>query len=122
MANKHSRKIQRNKVKDKTVEKLLAEEKPAKIRHEKKGFRVRFLETKGKIKERRAGRIRLHKSFHRSYREDYQRDNLLHNFQLHKRERSSVTHETYAVGRYLTRVLGQSNAPRKEDNQIEGPR
>ena len=74
MANKHSRKIQRNKVKDKTVEKLLAEEKPAKIRHEKKGFRVRFLETKGKVKEKRGERVRLHKSFKRSYREDYQRD------------------------------------------------
>ena len=65
----------KNRVKDKTIEKLLAEEKkPVRVRHEKKGLKVRFLETKGKIKEKRAGRVRLHKSFHRSYREDYQRD------------------------------------------------
>ena len=74
MANKHSRKNQSNKVKDKTIEKLLAEEKPAKIKHEKKGLKVRFLETKGKVKEKRAGRVRLHRSFKRSYREDYQRE------------------------------------------------
>lgn len=65
----------KNRVKDKTIEKLLAEEKkPVRVRHEKKGLKVRFLETKGKIKEKRAGRVRLHKSFHRSYHEDYQRD------------------------------------------------
>ena len=64
----------KNRVKDKTIEKLLAEEKKPRVRHEKKGLKVRFLETKGKIKEKRAGRVRLHKSFHRSYREDYQRD------------------------------------------------
>ena len=65
----------KNRVKDKTIEKLLAEEKkPVRVRHEKKSLKVRFLETKGKIKEKRAGGVRLHKSFHRSYREDYQRD------------------------------------------------
>ena len=74
MANKHSKKNQSNKVKDKTIEKLLAEEKPAKIKHEKKGLKVRFLETKGKVKEKRAGRVHLHKSFKRSYREDYRRE------------------------------------------------
>ena len=66
MANKHSKKNQNRKVKDKTIEKLLAEEKPAKIKHEKKGLKVRFLETKGKVKEKRAGRVHLHKSFKRS--------------------------------------------------------
>ena len=42
----------KNRVKDKTIGKLLAEEKkPVRVRHEKKGLKVRFLETKGKIKE-----------------------------------------------------------------------
>jgi hypothetical protein len=81
MAKTHSKKRergamrrQRARVKDKTVEKLLAEEKPARIKHEKKGLKVRFLEVKGKTKEKRAGRVRLHKTFRRSYREDYSRD------------------------------------------------
>ena len=65
-----------NKVKDKAVERLLSEEKKIvkKPKHEKKGFRVRFLEIKGKTKEKRFGRVRLHKSFRRSYREDYHRE------------------------------------------------
>ena len=56
------------------------------------------------------------------YGEDDERDNLLHHFELHQREWSSVAHKTYAVGGYLARVLGQGNAPRKEDDQIEWPR
>ena len=40
----------KNRVKDKTIEKLLAEEKKPRVRHEKKGLKVRFLETKVKIK------------------------------------------------------------------------
>lgn len=79
MARKTSKKTQRKKsrykVKDKTVEKLLAEEKrPSRVRHEKKGFRVRYLEIKGRIKEKRGKKVLLHKSFRRSYREDYMRD------------------------------------------------
>ena len=79
MVRKTSKKSQRTKsrykVKDKTVEKMLAEEKrPARIRHEKKGLKVRYLETKGKIKEKRGKKVLLHKSFRRSYREDYKRD------------------------------------------------
>lgn len=83
MANKHSEKHQRGafcrqKVKDKTIERLLTEEKKlAKVKktsREKKGLKIRFLEAKGKIKERRFGRVRLHKSFRRSYREDYNRE------------------------------------------------
>ena len=70
----HARAFQGAKVKDKTVEKLLAEEKPARIKHEKKGLKVRFLETKGKVKEKRGERVRLHKTFRRSYREDYRRE------------------------------------------------
>lgn len=75
MVNKRSR--NKNKVKDKTIERLLAEEKkPTRVQrtHEKKGFKVRFLELKSKIKEKRGERVRLHKSFRRSYREDYHRD------------------------------------------------
>ena len=75
MANKRSR--NKNKVKDKTIERLLAEEKkPTRVQkaHEKKGLKVRFLELKSKVKEKRGERVRLHKSFRRSYREDYRRD------------------------------------------------
>ena len=69
MASKRSRK------KDKTIERLLSEEKkPKKIRDEKVGLRIKFLEIKGKIKEKRGRRVRLHKSFRRSYREDYVRE------------------------------------------------
>lgn len=75
MANKRSR--NKNKVKDKTIERLLAEEKkPTRVQkaHEKKGLKVKFLELKSKVKEKRGERVRLHKSFRRSYREDYRRD------------------------------------------------
>ena len=80
MANKHSntkrRSTERYKIKDKTIEKALQKEerKPAAVRREKKGLKERFLEIKGKTKEKRAKRVRPHKSFRRSYREDYQRD------------------------------------------------
>ena len=56
------------------------------------------------------------------YGEDYQRDNLLHNLQLHKREGASITYETDAVGGNLARILGKGDGPREEDNQIQGPR
>lgn len=75
MVNKRSR--NKSKIKDKTIERLLAEEKkPVRVQrpHEKKGVRVRFLELKSRIKEKRGERVRLHKSFRRSYREDYHRD------------------------------------------------
>ena len=63
------------RAKDKTVEKMLAkEERPAKVEREKKGVRIRLLEIKGKSKEKRAKRVRLHRTFRRSYREDYRRD------------------------------------------------
>lgn len=86
MASKPSKKLrklqnsktQRRKVKDKTVERLLTAEKKSpktkKTKRERKGLKIRFLETKGKIKEKRHGRVRLHKSFRRSYREDYHRE------------------------------------------------
>ena len=80
MANKHSnvkrRGAERYKVKDKTVEKALQKEehKPTVVRHEKKSLKERYLEAKGKTKEKRAKRVQPHKSFRRSYREDYHRD------------------------------------------------
>ncbi len=75
MVNKRSR--NKSKIKDKTIERLLAEEKkPVRVQrpYEKKGVRIRFLELKSRIKEKRGERVRLHKSFRRSYREDYRRD------------------------------------------------
>ena len=99
MVKKHSKKPSRNvrnKVKDKTLEKaLLKAEKPAKVKHEKKGLRVRFLETKGKIKEKRGKRVRLHKSFRRSYREDYQREI----------EVPSITYHIFATFRIIFKNL-----------------
>ena len=76
MAKKPSKRVSRiNKVKDKSVERLLSEKKKKPTtKRQKKGLRVRFLEFKGKTKEKRAGRIILHKSFKRSYREDYHRE------------------------------------------------
>ena len=63
------------KVKDTTIERMISEEKqPVRVRHKKKGLRVRFLETKGRIKEKRGEKVLLHRSFRRSYREDYKRD------------------------------------------------
>lgn len=75
MANKHSR--SKYIVKDKTIERILSEEKkPVRTRtsHSKKGLKVRFLEVKGRIKEKLGERVRLHRNFRRSYREDYHRD------------------------------------------------
>ena len=37
--------------------------------------------------------------------EDNQRDNLLHNLELHQCKWASVAHKTYAVGRNLARIL-----------------
>ena len=54
--------------------------------------------------------------------EDYQRDNLLHNLQLHQREGTSVAEEAYAVSGNLTRILGQSDTPRKDYHQPQRPR
>ena len=56
------------------------------------------------------------------YREDNQRDNLLHHLELHQRKWASVAHKTYAVGRYLARILGQRDTPREEYHQPQGPR
>ena len=54
--------------------------------------------------------------------EDYQRDNLLHHFELHQRKWASVAHETYAVGGNLARILGKCDAPRKENHKPQRPR
>ena len=81
MAKRRSKTKQLNKalgkVQDEQIEELLKVKKikkTNKTKHEKKGFRVRFLELKAFIKEKRAKRVILHKSFRRSYREDYHRD------------------------------------------------
>lgn len=78
MGNKHSRrkKTSHYKTKDDSVEKLLKkqERSPSRMRREKKGIKERYLEIKGRTKEKRARRVRLHRSFRRSYREDYHRD------------------------------------------------
>ena len=77
MAKRRSRKDRAKtstKIKDEKIEELLQAERVKRIKHEKKGLRVRYLELKGYIKEKRAHRVILHKSFKRSYHEDYHRD------------------------------------------------
>ena len=54
--------------------------------------------------------------------EDYKSYNLLHHFELHQRKRASVTRKTYSVGRYLARIFGQRDAPRKDYNEPQRPR
>lgn len=67
--------LRRQKVKDKSVEQILVKEKKKTgSKKEKKSVREHYLEAKGHRKERRARRVRPHKSFRRSYREDYRRE------------------------------------------------
>lgn len=53
--------------------------------------------------------------------EDRQRDTFLNNFQLNQIERSAVTGKADAVGRNLTAVFEESDAPRESDNTNQGP-
>ena len=50
-----------------------------------------------------------------------QRDALLNDLQLNEVKRTTVLDETKTVGRYLTAVFKESNAPRKDNNADEGP-
>ena len=56
------------------------------------------------------------------YREDNQRDNLLHNLELHECKWTTIACETDTIGRNLARVLGKCDAPREEYHQPQGPR
>lgn len=65
------------RVKDKSVERLLnepSEEKTKKKSRSERSIRIKLIETKGVMKEKRARRVRMHRSFKRSYREDYTRE------------------------------------------------
>lgn len=65
------------RVKDKTLEKILMDaEKPRRVTVEKKRFKLKgsLKRVKAKVKEKRVGRVQLHRSFRRSYREDYHRE------------------------------------------------
>ena len=53
--------------------------------------------------------------------EHNERDDLLDDLELHQRERPAITRKTNAVGRYLARVFGQRDSPRKEDDGVERP-
>ncbi len=79
MARQHSRKKQVKKVfgkvKDNKIEEVLKAKQPAKKhKREKKKLRERIVEFKDFVKKKRSKRIILHKSFKRSFREDYYRD------------------------------------------------
>lgn len=64
----------RIKVKDKTIEELLENEKSSRKIHEKKWVKEKVAKTRGDIKEKRSHYFLPHRSFRRSYREDYKRD------------------------------------------------
>ena len=57
------------------------------------------------------------KSKNREKSEDKNRNNLLNNFELHERERSSVAGKADAIGRNLATILKKSNAPGKENDE-----
>ena len=79
MAKKHSKHKKKHFPKegmlvDKTVEKALASEPKRRPSDERFGWRAKILRAKGRVKEEQAKRILPHKSFRRSYREDYKRE------------------------------------------------
>ncbi len=62
------------KVKDKTIEELLENEKASRKNHERKWVKEKVASKRGMLKEKRSHRFLPHRSFRRSYREDYKRD------------------------------------------------
>ena len=50
-----------------------------------------------------------------------QRDALLNDLQLNEVKRATVLDEAKTVGRNLTAVFKEGNAPREDDNADEGP-
>ena len=50
-----------------------------------------------------------------------QRDALLNDLQLDEVKRTTVLDKAKAVGRYLTAVFKEGDAPREDDNADEGP-
>ena len=53
--------------------------------------------------------------------EDSQRDALLNDFQLDEVKRTTVLDEAETVGRYLTAVLEEGDAPREDDDAYQWP-
>jgi len=53
--------------------------------------------------------------------ENDKRYDLLYDFQLHQRERTSVVDESNTISRYQKAVLDAGNCPREENNDIEWP-
>lgn len=78
MAKQNSKKIKKPIVKDKTIEKALQKTKSPKpkikTKKEKKRFRDFWRGQKQKRVEKNKKRVKPHKSFRRSYREDYRRE------------------------------------------------
>lgn len=54
-------------------------------------------------------------------RKDNERHHLLNDLELYKRERSAVVNIPQPVGRHLTDVFKQGDAPRKENDGHERP-
>ena len=50
-----------------------------------------------------------------------QRDALLYDLQLDEVEGTSIFYEADTIGRYLTAVFKESDAPRKRDDTQQGP-
>ena len=53
--------------------------------------------------------------------EHSQRDTLLNNLQLNEVEGAAILHETDTIGRHLTAVFKESDAPRKRNDTQQGP-
>jgi len=53
--------------------------------------------------------------------EHSQRDTLLDDLQLNEVEGTSVFYEAQTIGRHLTAVLKEGDAPREDDDADEGP-
>ena len=61
------------------------------------------------------------KEYVRNNGKDDQRDTLLDHFQLYEREGSAVALEADTVGGYLTTILKEGDAPRKDDDADQWP-
>ena len=50
-----------------------------------------------------------------------QRDAFLNNLQLHQRERAAIFDESEAIGRHLTAIFKEGDAPRESNHAYQRP-
>lgn len=61
------------------------------------------------------------KQHSRNDSEDYQRHDFLYNFQLNKRERTTIPYKTDTVGRYGHAIFNECYRPRENDDTDKRP-